>query len=270
MRMSINPEKFQESITRELEVVKDRVRNLIGSAHWGEEGRYKEAVLMNVIRRFLPSDVSVGTGFVAKSENRHVWWEEVAVSKQIDIIVYDNRIPVLFSEGDFIITTQRNVRAIVEVKTKANNSQLRGILRTSIENARLMENSIFNGIFVFEYDNRNSIASLKSILEELGENGKYVNHVSLGPYIFVKHWMRQPPVNPNGCDSDFYGIYDFGRNNRREAKKLSFSYFISNLVYSISGRQLSDRLWLLFPAEGGKEKYRVGTACLGSSHVLHQ
>jgi len=31
MCMSINPEKFQESITRELEVVKDRVRNLIVS-----------------------------------------------------------------------------------------------------------------------------------------------------------------------------------------------------------------------------------------------
>ncbi|WP_375378289.1 hypothetical protein [Hymenobacter cellulosilyticus] len=33
------------------------------------------------------------------------------------MIIYDNTCPVLFSEGDFIITTKRNVRAIIEVKS---------------------------------------------------------------------------------------------------------------------------------------------------------
>lgn len=264
MHMSINPEKFQESITREFEVVKDRVRNLIGSAHWGEEGRYKEAVLTNVIRRFLPSNLSVGTGFVTKAGNRDILHEEVAVSKQIDIIVYDNRIPVLFSEGDFIITTHRNVRAIVEVKTSANNSQMRDILRTSMLNAKMMENLVFNGIFAYEYDRRDSITNLKRILEKLGEDGKYINHISLGPYLFVKYWTREAPstVRSYECDSDFYGIYDFGGNSRRRAKKLSFSYFISNLLFQITG--LRDRLWLLFPLKDGKEAYRKGTACLGA------
>jgi len=91
--MNINPEEFQESITNELEVVKNRVRNLIGDAHWGEEGRFKEAVLGNVIRRFLPSDLSIGTGFIARNRNT-----TVEVSKQADIIVYNNRIPVLFCQ----------------------------------------------------------------------------------------------------------------------------------------------------------------------------
>ena len=31
--------QFQESITDELNVVKNRVRNLIGNRHWGEEGK---------------------------------------------------------------------------------------------------------------------------------------------------------------------------------------------------------------------------------------
>ncbi|MCW4043504.1 MAG: hypothetical protein NWE90_07260 [Candidatus Bathyarchaeota archaeon] len=69
--MNINPEKFQKSITEELEVVKDRVRNLIGSAHWGEEGKYKEAVLTNVMRRFSRAvrlDVRVHADFLC-SEN---------------------------------------------------------------------------------------------------------------------------------------------------------------------------------------------------------
>lgn len=54
MSININFEDFQKSITKELDVVKNRVRNLIGPAHWGEEGRYKEAVLKNIIKRFLP------------------------------------------------------------------------------------------------------------------------------------------------------------------------------------------------------------------------
>lgn len=44
----INPEKFRISITQEIDSIKDRVRNFIGDANWGEEGRYKEALLKNV------------------------------------------------------------------------------------------------------------------------------------------------------------------------------------------------------------------------------
>ena len=47
----MNAKEFQESITEELNVVKNRVRNLIGSHHWGEEGRYKEAILKCAIHR---------------------------------------------------------------------------------------------------------------------------------------------------------------------------------------------------------------------------
>lgn len=54
--MAINPKDFQESITRELDVVKNRVGNLIGAANWGEDGRYKEAALKNVLRHFTTID----------------------------------------------------------------------------------------------------------------------------------------------------------------------------------------------------------------------
>ena len=67
--MPIESKKFQESITRELDVIKNRVRNLIGNANWSEEGRYKEAILKNVLRKFLPSNLSIGTGFIVKSES---------------------------------------------------------------------------------------------------------------------------------------------------------------------------------------------------------
>ena len=38
----MDAKEFQKLITEELNVVKNRVRNLIGSRHWGEEGiRYR-------------------------------------------------------------------------------------------------------------------------------------------------------------------------------------------------------------------------------------
>lgn len=40
---------YQQSITEELKVIKDRVRNLIGSKHWQSDGEHKAAVLRKVI-----------------------------------------------------------------------------------------------------------------------------------------------------------------------------------------------------------------------------
>ena len=79
--------EYHKSITYEIKDLQNRVRHLIGDANWGEEGRYKEAVLRSVIKRFLPSNIRLGTGFVIdKNENG------LNISKQIDIIVYDNEL----------------------------------------------------------------------------------------------------------------------------------------------------------------------------------
>ncbi|OQX51685.1 MAG: hypothetical protein B5M53_10660, partial [Candidatus Cloacimonas sp. 4484_209] len=85
--IEIDPEEFQKSITKELDIIKNRVRNLIGNTHWEEEGRYKEAILRNVIKRLLPSNLSIGTGFVIKKNNGNT-----QISNQIDIIIYDNTV----------------------------------------------------------------------------------------------------------------------------------------------------------------------------------
>lgn len=56
----LNMKLFHKSTTEELRVIKNRVRNLIGDRNWGEEGRYKEAILRNVIKRFLPQNFKIG------------------------------------------------------------------------------------------------------------------------------------------------------------------------------------------------------------------
>ena len=85
-----NFNEFYKSLNKELMAVKDRVRSLIGEAHWVKDGEYKEAILKNVISKFLPKKYSMGTGFVINGEKK--------ITQQIDIIIYDNSSPVLFSE----------------------------------------------------------------------------------------------------------------------------------------------------------------------------
>lgn len=247
--------EFQKSITEELNVVKNRVRNLIGSRHWGEERRYKEAILKNILRKFLPRNISVGTGFIVNTNNQN------NISKQIDIIIYDNTHPVLFSEGDFIITTMKNVKGIVEVKSSigSGNNTFQSVVQHFDEALQPIQNTfgnrkLFLGVFSFQF-NGNIFSN--QIEDTLRQSAKKVNHISLGKDYFIRKWKSQdanrldPPVT--NCNNDFYNIY--------EITDLSFSYFIANLIDIVCGG-LNDRYWFSFPIRGTKEIHRIRTTCL--------
>ena len=242
--------EFQRSITQELDVVKNRVRNLIGDAHWGEEGRYKEAILKNIIKRFLPSNLSVGTGFILNNNTEH------DISRQLDIIIYENTLPALFIEGDFIVTTLKNVRGIIEVKSRISSSSIRSVIEQfdmSLDPVRrvIRKRRMFLGIFSFEYDGNIDSGGIDNAISQ---SRALVNHISLGPHYFIRKWKRsdaqrlQPPV---GGASDFYNVY--------EIDSLSFSYFISNLLAIATPGGLDDRYWFSFPIEGTKEVHRNRT-----------
>ena len=99
---------YRESISNELISIKDRVRDFV--THFPEDGRYKEIILKNVLLKHLPKTVSIGTGFVMCENHRP--------TSQIDIIIYDNRIPPLFQVDDFVIVVKESVLGIIEVKSK--------------------------------------------------------------------------------------------------------------------------------------------------------
>ncbi|WP_291329373.1 DUF6602 domain-containing protein [Desulfovibrio sp. UCD-KL4C] len=247
----MNAIEYQKSLSKELEIVKNRVRSLIGSRHWGEEGRFKEAVLKNMLRKVLPKNRSVGTGFIVNSN------DSTQLSKQIDIIVYDSDLPVLFSEGDFIITTMENVKAVVEVKSSIGNGN--NTLNRVVEDFNLCINpivgqfdigNVFFGIFAYEC----SVANLVQCVERSGVSaGGVINHLALGKDYFVRRWgggQSERLGVQNYSGNDFYNVYRM--NN------LSYSYFISNLIHQVCGG-LRNRSWFSFPIEGTKEINREGT-----------
>lgn len=266
--MPFSPEEFQKSINQELILVKDRVKNLIDIDinHHGEDGSYREAILRNVIKRFLPNNISIGTGFVVAKKNNNF-----KRTSQIDIILYDNTYPLLFQEGDFIITTPKNIKAIIEVKTTIKNTDLQEIVDKARKNYEIIvsgNKKIFNGVFAFNYNDDSIVDSRKNMLATTVKDalkcseGK-VNHISLGDEIFVKYWHKETKPNiKQDCESNnFFNIY--------KLEALSFSYFISNLIDNIVDKTMNDRWWFMFPIGGqyGKEAHVIGQCPLDVERV---
>lgn len=208
--------KFYESVNSEFDVVKNRVRNLIGDANWGEEGQFKESVLKNIISRFLPKKYSIGTGFVINSNKE--------ITKQIDIIIYDDSSPILFKEGDLVIVLATTVKAIIEVKSYIRSPSIfKKIIKICEENAKIIEvdfaaqnDKLFNGIF--SYDSSLSFDQLKKALKGWNEFTdcnpfRKVNNISLSNDKFIHFWHMHP-----------FAMRGY------ELKDLSFAYFLGNLM----------------------------------------
>lgn len=273
---------YIRSLSFELLSVKDRVRHFIGDRHWGEDGRFKEVILMEKLEEMLPSSVSVCTGFIVNND------DENKISKQIDIIIYNNSYPLPFSLNDFAIIDYRSVVGVIEVKSKQSAMSLAKTIKKSSEISELMnKREYFNGIFIYEdgtsIDNKlfktsrpdlNKITDLQdkhtkrsnslkrqpnklahSLVKGLEEATGRVNHICLGPHIFVKYWDN------NNHTSGYYDFYDI--------QDLSVGYFIANLIDVIltsTGVPLNtlEREKRLYPLPEGKisyeiERYRVNT-----------
>lgn len=261
-RNRINIRRFQKSITQELKYTKDRVRNLIGNANWAEEGRYKEAILRRLIRQYLPSNLEIGTGFIV-SNSDHINGQNEIVSNQIDLIIYEGKTPVIFREGDFVILTESAVRGVIEVKSNLTNysadentnalnsvlNKINDLRRFSTFNNIDEENKRFIGLFSFDY---NGNINSDRIEEALTASNGLINHISLGTDIFIRYWENTVGLNPPvGFDGRCYNVY--------ELRRLSFSYFISNLLHITADEEPIDRYWFSFPIEGTKEIHRLRT-----------
>ncbi len=255
---------YQQSIAVEFTAVKDRVRFFIDDHHWGEDGRYKEVILMNYLRRILPSSVSVGTGFV-KNNRREL-------SNQIDIIVYKNDTPRLFSEGDFVVVMPESVLGIIEVKSTSSHrvfsstDKRLSVIEKSVQNGRIIGNKhIFNGIFAYD----NSIKLNKkfrntNLALQLSKSEGYLNHLSLGSNNFMRYWKDGSPLgDKRKCYSAYRLSYEKVTGKKSDNMPgFSYGYFFSNLletVYRLISPNVLNKQYFefLYPLEGTKEKYRV-------------
>ncbi|GHD40978.1 hypothetical protein GCM10017083_04780 [Thalassobaculum fulvum] len=115
---------------RQFEILLPNARTR-GAAHRGEDGRYVEDLVRTYLRKYLPKDLEVLTGFILRPavktdlSNRSRSGDEDRHSTQLDIIVYDTgTFPVFQRFGDSVIVPPEGVVAIISVKKTLRDADI--------------------------------------------------------------------------------------------------------------------------------------------------
>jgi hypothetical protein len=139
------------SLSRELASQAQRVRQLIGNAHWGHDGRHKELLLMELIRRHCPSTALVSTGFAVSPSNL-----EMRSSEQDILILDTSREAPLFHQGSLVIAFVHTILAAISVKTTMESASLKQTInglqtvRAVARDAGLKAEQIWCGGFFYQ------------------------------------------------------------------------------------------------------------------------
>jgi hypothetical protein len=236
----MNSVEYFKDLSKEFRAVQNRIRNLIGPAHWPSDGVWKESVLRAVLRRYLPPSFTVGSGFIVMEDG---------VSTQIDILVCDDSAPVLFREGDFVIATPDCVRVAVEVKTKLIPSDLREALMklndiSSLLRRRPVRPRPFLGLFCYE-PTRTDATDILDILQATngGEISNYeIQALCFGDSQYFRYWEFDPQSNSGQL---------YNRWHAYDLEQIAPGYFVHNLVEFLFPNAV-DTSW--YPADGKERR----------------
>jgi hypothetical protein len=241
-----NIRQYHESLTVELDAVKNRIRSLV--THWPTDGEWREAALRTVLRRHLPGGTLVGRGFiVGRNES----------STQIDLLVLKQDKPTLFRDGDLAIVTPDVPRAIAEVKT---NLEGRAAWYEAAEKLakngelckRIAKNEPWLGLFTYEGGNPQVEHILDALCRVHKETGISINCVTCGYDLFVRYWPvgeHEPGDDAADSSRKYWRAYELNR--------FSPSYFISNLIDAICNVDRSETDYVWFAHEGGKRPHML-------------
>jgi hypothetical protein len=240
-----NIRDYHESLTLELDALKNRIRNLV--THWPTDGEWKEAALRTVLRRHLPSSNLVGRGFIVGREQS---------TSQIDLFVLRQGKPTLFRDGELAIVTPDIPNAIVEVKTNISGAALWYEVVAKLAKhgefcKQVAKNEPWLGVFAYEGDASQTDNILNAVCRARKETGIVIDCVNCGYDLFVRYW-------PKGqCEPGDDSVADRNRDYWRayELPRLSASYFISNLVDAVCNVDRNETDYVWFAHEGGKRPH---------------
>ncbi|MGI0493529.1 DUF6602 domain-containing protein [Alkalinema pantanalense CENA528] len=125
----------------------DMLSHILQNSHYPSIGTYKERLLIETLRNYLPNSLTVGTGFVMFPHNdstpkagmHHDRLNKCAfsISQQCDILVFDgNQHPPVFRDGDFVVLRPEAVKAVIEVKGSISLKETRSLVDSFIDFGR--------------------------------------------------------------------------------------------------------------------------------------
>jgi len=160
---------YLESWGLELSARQNRVRQLIGDAHWLTDGHHKEAILRDFLSRHLPNECECSTGFVRNSS------AAIRCSPEVDILLFSRRMHVpYFSEGGVSIIDPASLLATIEVKSSFSTKPLKDAIE-NVKRTRMLAvgvtqsfSDLWSGIFFYDIpDGRTAESAVDTLGNEL-------------------------------------------------------------------------------------------------------
>ena len=154
--MLARPQDYFRSLSAELDVQANRVRSLIGDAHWLSDGGHKEALVRGFVTRHVPHGTVVGRGFLIRPESPTV------CSREQDVLVLNTtNEPPLFNIGGLLVTSSAHAYACLSVKSAFGKKEfldsLDGFLSVPENTANV---DLFFGSYHFGTEEGSSLAEL--------------------------------------------------------------------------------------------------------------
>lgn len=148
----------------------DRVRLLIGHRHWLSDGRHKEEIVADHLRKYVGPAWTVGSGFIIGDGG-------ASISPELDIYLDDPRIsPPILADGSIRIAPVEGVAAFIEVKSTLTGAVLDDVIehqRKVLSTLRNHSHSVWCGAVFFQMDGvqERFLATLKSHFETIQKAG---------------------------------------------------------------------------------------------------
>jgi hypothetical protein len=182
--MKANVSAYLQSWSAELLSRADRVRHLIGDAHWLSDGHHKEELLREFLLHYLPPDLVTARGFVKNATSPEI------CSTEIDILISDLLVcPPFFHEGALQIVDAASVVAHIEVKTEFSKSTFSGSLTSSLDISAIVQrrrelDSVWSGI-VF-YSGKQQVETILQTIQDCITSSKLVDEANAGKMYLPK------------------------------------------------------------------------------------
>jgi hypothetical protein len=173
MSASPNPVSYLKSWSNELSSQALRIRLLIGDGHWPSDGRHKELLLIGFLKRYLPTYLILGTGFItAQSVSSDC-------SREIDVIVCDPSLePPWLNESGIIITPPTPVLAQIQVKSEFSAKNFSDIFDGFASSSSFFtSDGIWSGGFFYDFAEKETASlneTLKTTLTQLVQTSSRV------------------------------------------------------------------------------------------------
>jgi hypothetical protein len=277
---------FHRSLSEELYSLKDRIRNLV--YHWPTDGEWKESALRSILRRHLPDSVCIGRGFIVTPNQGSTQIDILLIDGNRPTLFRDGDLFIVTPDVVLgAIEVKTSLRGVSQVRDallklsavekicrsvdqsntrpsrptvapwtpalpspiinqatlrprRPGDTSLNTVLRRIIDN---QTTSIWTGLFI--YDDYGDGETLLEGLAAATESHRYpVRCISLGGSTFVRFWEQGID-----CDSPEPGPVWHAYHLDRIAP----SYFIGNLIDSITSVDQLSTGYAWFPMVGGKE-----------------